>query len=241
MEADHHDAHIEAEKADGILQDWHGGDDKENPRNWSTFRKTTSTVIVCLIGAIQCINYCVVVTTLGVLARAGLWTYDFLPLSETFGRKLVYLLTPLADIFTIGVGQSRNIASLIACRFVAGLFAAPGISVAAATITDYTPPSQRVIPLGIYYSVPSIGSAMGPLIGSFVVEHRGWRWTAWTPLMMAAVLHPPALFLKESYKPIILQRRARMLGAAAGLNADSRSLSQGAKEFITSTIVRPLH
>ncbi|KKK21449.1 hypothetical protein P175DRAFT_0488892 [Aspergillus ochraceoroseus IBT 24754] len=261
MEADHHDAHIEAEKADGILQDWHGGDDKENPRNWSTFRKTTSTVIVCLIGFATTVGASIysagheqvkeqfnVSTTVSLLPLSayslGLAFGPMIssPLSETFGRKLVYLLTlPLADIFTIGVGQSRNIASLIACRFVAGLFAAPGISVAAATITDYTPPSQRVIPLGIYYSVPSIGSAMGPLIGSFVVEHRGWRWTAWTPLMMAAVLHPPALFLKESYKPIILQRRARMLGAAAGLNADSRSLSQGAKEFITSTIVRPLH
>ena len=40
------------------------------------------------------------------------------PFSESFGRKLVYLVTlPLYNIFMLGAGFSQNIASLFICRF----------------------------------------------------------------------------------------------------------------------------
>ncbi|KAL4802482.1 major facilitator superfamily domain-containing protein [Aspergillus unguis] len=243
------------------LQEWSSDDDPENPRNWSTTRKILTTTVIGLIGFATTVNASIyssgheqvkaqfdVSTTVSLLPLSayslGLAFGPMIssPLSETFGRKFVYLLTlPLVDLFTIGVGASQGIASLIICRFIAGVFAAPGVSVAAATITDYTHPSKRVIPLGIYYAVPSIGSAMGPLIGSFVVEERSWRWTAWTPLIMAAVLHPPALFIKESYKPILLRKRAEKLIGDGVLPFQRKTVLQLFKEFITSTLIRPLH
>ncbi|KAL2855696.1 major facilitator superfamily domain-containing protein [Aspergillus pseudodeflectus] len=243
------------------LQEWDSDDDPGNPRNWSKARKIFATTVVCLIGFCTTINASMyssgheqvrerfnVSTTVSLLPLSayslGMAFGPMIssPLSETFGRKFVYLLTlPLVDVFTIGVGASQGIASLIVCRFIAGLFAAPGVSVAAATISDFTPPSERVIPLGIYYSVPTIGSAMGPLIGSFVVEQQGWRWTAWTPLIIAAALHPPALFIRESYKPILLRQRAEKLGAEGVLPVQTRTALQLFKEFLTSTIIRPLH
>ncbi|KAL2869510.1 MFS transporter [Aspergillus lucknowensis] len=249
------------DEARARFQEWDSDDDPGNPRNWSKWRKILTTSVVCAIGFATTANASMyssgheqvqerfnVSTTVSLLPLSayslGMAFGPMIssPLSETFGRKFVYLLTlPLVDMFTIGVGASQGIASLIVCRFIAGLFAAPGVSVAAATISDYTHPSERVIPLGIYYSVPTIGSAMGPLIGSFVVEQRGWRWTAWTPLIMAAVLHPPALFIRESYKPILLRQRAEKLGAEGVLPVQTRTAMQLFKEFITSTIIRPLH
>ncbi|KAL2847783.1 major facilitator superfamily domain-containing protein [Aspergillus pseudoustus] len=243
------------------FQEWDSDDDPGNPRNWSKPRKIFATTVVCLIGFCTTVNASMYSSGHGqVQQRFGVSTTVSLlplsayslgmafgpmissPLSETFGRKFVYLLTlPLVDVFTIGVGASQGIASLIICRFIAGLFAAPGVSVAAATISDFTHPSERVIPLGIYYSVPTIGSAMGPLIGSFVVEQQGWRWTAWTPLIIAAALHPPALFIRESYKPILLRQRAEKLGAEGVLPVQTRTALQLFKEFITSTIIRPVH
>ncbi|KAL2785811.1 major facilitator superfamily domain-containing protein [Aspergillus keveii] len=243
------------------LQEWDSDDDPGNPRNWSKARKIFATTVVCLIGFCTTINASMyssgheqvrerfnVSTTVSLLPLSayslGMAFGPMIssPLSETFGRKFVYLLTlPLVNVFTIGVGASQGIASLIVCRFIAGLFAAPGVSVAAATISDFTHPSERVIPLGIYYSVPTIGSAMGPLIGSFVVEQQGWRWTAWTPLIIAAALHPPALFIRESYKPILLRQRAEKLGADGVLPVQTRTALQLFKEFLTSTIIRPLH
>ena len=235
--------------------DW--TNDKTNPRNWTLRRKATSTLIICTIGFTTTLAASIyspghtqvqheftISTTVSLLPLSayslGLAFGPMIssPCSETFGRKFVYLLTlPLFDIFMMGSGLSRNIASLIICRFFAGLFAAPGVSVAAATISDFTEPSQRVVPLAMYYSIPFLGSAIGPLIGGFVVEEKGWRWTAWVVLMMVAVFHPCALFLRESYKTIILQRRARK----AGVKMETSSAAQKLRMLVTSTVVRPLH
>jgi MFS transporter, DHA1 family, multidrug resistance protein len=72
------------------------------------------------------------------------------------------------------------------------------------------------------------------------VESKGWRWTAWVTLMFAAAVHPPSLYLRESYKLIVLQKKAKALGVD-GPEGPQRTVLQTAKAFITSTIVRPLH
>ncbi|ETN39835.1 uncharacterized protein HMPREF1541_06061 [Cyphellophora europaea CBS 101466] len=241
-------------------KDWDGEDDPGNARNWSLTRKAISTTVICLIGfnttmgaSIYAPGHEQVKAEFGVsttVALLPLSSYSLglafgptisSPLSETFGRKFVFLLTlPLFDIFVLGFGLSRSIASLIVCRFFAGMFAAPGVSIAAATIADYMAPRRRALPLAFYYTVPFIGSAVGPLIGAFAVEKKGWRWTAWIILMAAAVLHPPALYLRESYKTIILQRRARKLGVD-GPSGPQLTVAETLKRFITTTILRPLH
>ncbi|KAJ5591497.1 uncharacterized protein N7459_001866 [Penicillium hispanicum] len=239
--------------------DW-DSDADHNPRNWSRLRKTLSAVVICAIGFTTTVGASIyspgheqvrdefhVSTTVSLLPLSayslGLAFGPMIssPCSETFGRKFVYLITlPLFDIFMLGAGLSRNIASLTICRFLAGLFAAPGISVAAASISDFTLPEKRVIPLSLYYSIPFTGSAIGPLIGSFVVESKGWRWTSWVVLMMAAAFHPPALLLRESYKTIILQRKAKQMGLD-GNSSEGDSHAQTLRKFITSTIIRPLY
>lgn len=242
--------------------DWNNKNNKKNPRNWSITRKTISTLIICSIGFTTTLGASIyapgheqvkeefnVSTTVALLPLSayslGLAFGPMIssPLSETFGRKLVYLLTlPLFDIFMLGAGLSNNLASLFICRFLAGLFAAPGVSVAAATISDFTDPRQRVVPLAIYYSIPFIGSAIGPLIGGFAVEGKGWRWTSWVVLIFAAAFHPPALLLRESYKASIVQReydKKRCFEGSAS-RGDTTTMHQ-LRRFITSTIVRPLH
>lgn len=234
--------------------------DKDNPRNWPQSRKFVTAFIICATGftttvgaSIYSPGHTQVQHEFGVsetVALIPLSTYSLglafgpmisSPLSETFGRKLVYLITlPLFDIFLLASGFSKNIAALIICRFFAGVFAAPGVSVAAAVISDFTTPEQRVVPLAIYYSIPSLGSAIGPLVGGFAAQERGWRWTSWVVLMMAAVVHPMALFLRESYKPKILQCRARQEGTT-NPQANEASMMKRLRTFITSTIIRPLH
>jgi MFS family permease len=52
------------------------------------------------------------------------------PLSETYGRKGVFLLTtPFGLIFALGAGFSQKIATICILRFFAGLFASPSLSV----------------------------------------------------------------------------------------------------------------
>ena len=244
----------------GDCKDWDGDNDTDDPKNWPLTRKVLSTAIICLVGFVTTMGASIyapgheqVKAEFGVSTTVALLPLSFYslglafgpmissPLSETFGRKFVYLSTvPLLDIFMLGAGFSQNIASLIICRFFAGMFAAPGVSVAAATITDYTRTQKRAMALAPYYTVPFIGSAIGPLIGGFAVETKGWRWTMWVTLMFSAVVHPPVLYLRESHKLILLQSRAKALGVD-GPEGPKRSTRDTIKAFVTSTIIRPLH
>ena len=51
------------------------------------------------------------------------------PMSEKYGRKIVYLLSsPVFILFTLGAGFSKSFASLIVCRFFAGLTGSPALA-----------------------------------------------------------------------------------------------------------------
>lgn len=235
-------------------------DTVNNPRKWSRLRKTTTLFSICMIGFTTTLAASIyapgheqvkqdfnVSTTVALLPLS---TYSLglafgpmisSPLSETFGRKYVYLVTlPMFDIFTLAAGFAPNIAALIVFRFLSGLFAAPGVSVAAATISDFTPPDQRLVPLAFYYSVPFTGSVAGPLVGSLVTESREWRWTMWVILIMAAVFHPPVILIRESYREIILKRIAEKTEELRQLE-EHETFGQTLRKFLSSTITRPLH
>ena len=102
------------------------------------------------------------------------------PLSETYGRKGVFLLTtPFGLVFALGAGFSQNIASLCILRFFAGLFASPSLSVGGGIIADIVMPINRATITAIWISMALGGTALGPVFAGYAVEHKGWRWTQW--------------------------------------------------------------
>lgn len=130
-------------------QDWTGPDDPENPINWLRWKKVYHTVIPGLFAFI--VTFASSVYTPGypevmirfhvssTVALLGLSLYVLglafgpvlaAPISETFGRRVVYLTTlPLAALFSLGAGLSQNLASLMICRFFAGFFGSPVLAV----------------------------------------------------------------------------------------------------------------
>ncbi|KAF2651576.1 MFS general substrate transporter [Lophiostoma macrostomum CBS 122681] len=237
--------------------DW--ANDSRNARNWSPWRKLYTTMIVASIGFVSTLGTSIyapgdkdVSRDFGIshtLAMLPLSTYALgmalgpiiaSPMSETFGRKIVYLVTtPLFAIFILGSGFCNSITSLCICRFFAGLFGAPGVSLASATIADTTPPEKRGVSLSTYYSLPFLGSLMGPLIGGFVAEAKGWRWTQWTTLFFAACIFPFLGFVHESYRKVIVKRIAAREGLE--LPEPQRDSSKIMQYFFTTTISRPVH
>jgi MFS family permease len=84
------------------------------------------------------------------------------PISETFGRYVIYLVSPpLGMIFTLGAGFSKNIATFIILRFFAGLFFSPALAVGAGTNADMFPPIKRAIPTAFYVLTPFLGPSFG--------------------------------------------------------------------------------
>ena len=75
------------------------------------------------------------------------------PLSETLGRRAVYLsCLPIFALFTIGAGFSKTFASLVVCRFFAGVFGSPPLSNGAGTFAYVI--SESMFPLLNYILSP---------------------------------------------------------------------------------------
>lgn len=84
------------------------------------------------------------------------------PLSETFGRSIVYLTSlPVAALFTIGSAMANNIGTIIICRLFAGFFAAPALSIGGGTLADIFHPSSRGIAMSVFLFAPFLGPAVG--------------------------------------------------------------------------------
>ncbi|KAF9887935.1 hypothetical protein FE257_009457 [Aspergillus nanangensis] len=243
-----------------LANDWNGPNDPDNPRNFPRIIRLSSMVAVTLLaftgsfaGAIyapaqeqimqwqQC-TYEVAILPLS-LYNLGLAFGPIIgaPLSETYGRKAVFVVTtPLCILFLLGGGLTTTIASLSVCRFFAGVFASPNINNASAVILDYSAPHSRGVSLGMYYSVPSLGASIAPLVGGFIVPHRSWRWTQWVAILVTGGFYIPVLFTRETYKKVILRRRAIALGLTDAYSSSSTP-KHPLRYFFTVLIHRPIH
>ncbi|KAI4121791.1 MAG: hypothetical protein LQ347_006734 [Umbilicaria vellea] len=163
------------------------------------------------------------------------------PISETFGRRVVYLSTlPIAALFTLGAACSQSFAALLVCRFFAGFLGSPSLAVGAGTNAEIWPPAHRAVAVSLFVLAPFLGPALGPVVGGFAAQYKGWRWTQW-PIIFAAVLaYLFSLAQKETYKKIILQQRARRLGLPPPPRTGPTGLA-AIKFLLTVTLFRPIH
>lgn len=84
------------------------------------------------------------------------------PLSETAGRLIVYRLgLPIATLFLIGAAVSKGIASVVICRFFAGVFGSPALSVGGGTMADMWPPARRGPSTALFVMAPFMGPCIG--------------------------------------------------------------------------------
>ncbi|OAA69130.1 Major facilitator superfamily domain, general substrate transporter [Cordyceps fumosorosea ARSEF 2679] len=211
--------------------DWTGPSDPDDPRNLPASARARLCAALTLLAMVGTHN-------LGLACGPLVGG----PLSELCGRRAVVLCAaPAFMLFVLGGALAGGIAGLAACRFFAGVFAAPLINNAPATMLDLTPPRWRGTVLGVYYTVPSLGASLGPLVGGFLVQAGGWRWTQWASLALAGACYLLAVpCTRETYKKIILRRRAARLGLR---DSASQRTSPGRafRHFATTLVQRPLH
>jgi multidrug resistance protein len=137
----------------------------------------------------------------------------FAPLSEIYGRRVIYGTTLLlAVIFIIPCAVAPNIQTLLVCRAIDGIaFSAP-MTLVGGTLADLWRTEERGVPMAAFSAAPFIGPAIGPLVGGFLSDAKGWRWLYWIQLILAGVAYCLITFtVPETYAPTILARRARKL------------------------------
>ncbi|EAQ86381.1 hypothetical protein CHGG_07634 [Chaetomium globosum CBS 148.51] len=193
--------------------DWRGPDDPDCPYNWPMWKRIYMTSIPALL----CVNvsFASSVYTSGAndvsrefgvshtesllglslfLWALGLGAIIAAPVSEYYGRRIVYLTTvPVFGFFILGSGLAQNFATLIVCRTLAGFFGSAVVSVGGGTNADIWEPARAGFVYPFYFVSPFLGPAFGPVIGGFLSEAKGFRWLEWL----------------ETYKKTILQKRAR--------------------------------
>ncbi|KAK9330066.1 major facilitator superfamily domain-containing protein [Lipomyces starkeyi] len=222
------------EPTDFAELDWDGPDDPENPKNWPLWRRWYITFVVAWMCLVVTFGSSIFVSgtdyiafefgTSRTVALIGLSLYLIglacgptiaAPISETVGRRPVYFTSiPISMLFTAGVGNAHNIGTVLVCRFFAGFFASPVLAVAGGTIQDLWNPDMVGAAMCGFCLAPFAGPVLGPIIGGFLIEKRSWNWTMWVLLMFSGAILPFIATLRETYKPIILKRRAKKRGLA---------------------------
>ena len=241
-------------------QDWTGPDDPENPLNWPMWQRVYHTTLPAFFGL--SVTFGSSVYTPGVpevmerfdvsstVALLGLSLYVLglgfgpilaAPISETKGRSVVYRISlPISALFILGAGFSHSFASLVICRFFAGFFGGPTLAVGAGTNVDVWAPIHRSIATSSFLLAPFLGPAIGPAVGGFAAQKKGWQWTQWTILFLMVPIYLYSLPMKETYKKIILQRRAKKLGIPPPAKTGPTGVA-AIKFLITVTLFRPVY
>ena len=240
-------------------QDWDGPNDPDNPLNWPFAIRVYHTTVPTLLNFIITLGSSIYTPGLSdvrkqfnvssTVALLGLSLYTLglgfgpvlaAPLSETLGRRAVYRISlPVSALFTLGAGFSQNFASLVICRFFAGFFGSPTLAVGAGTTADVWPPVHRAVATVMFLLAPFAGPALGPIIGGFAAQAKGWRWTQWPLLFVSLAAMFYMIPLRETYKKIILQKRAKKRGLPP-LPKGPTGLA-AMKILLTITLIRPIH
>ena len=151
------------------------------------------------------------------------------PLSEIppIGRTPVYITTLLVFVFLqLAVVYAENIGMLIAFRFLTGFIGSPAIGTGGASLGDIWDPKARAYAIGMWGAVAICGPTLGPLIGGFAVQAKGWSWSIWELMWVSGFTLVFCFFcLPETSGPNILCRRAARMRRVTG-NLSLRSASE---------------
>ncbi|KAK7403159.1 Synaptic vesicle transporter SVOP [Neonectria punicea] len=234
--------------------------DPENPKNWSKAYKWWCTMVVAITCFVVAFASSVITADIAGVVKDldvseevalvsisvfvvgfGVGPMIFAPLSEIYGRRVIYGSTLLiAVIFIIPCAVAKNIETLLICRAIDGIaFSAP-MTLVGGTLADLWRNEERGVPMAAFSAAPFIGPAIGPLVGGFLSDAAGWRWLYWIQLIMAGVVWVLITFtVPETYTPTILARRARKLRESTGESdhvteqeLDMRPLSERLRIFL---------
>ncbi|OAA55725.1 Major facilitator superfamily domain, general substrate transporter [Cordyceps fumosorosea ARSEF 2679] len=206
--------------------------DPENPMNWSVPRRASiSAVSVLLVLNATMASSAPSAVTASLTAHfrvspevSALTVTLFLlgycagpllfaPLSEFYGRRLIFVLTFAGYLaFSFLTAWPPNFAALLVGRFLTGTFASAPLSNAPGVLVDLWNPVHRATAFACFSTMVWIGPAVGPVLAGFLQlteGGEGWRWCFWVLLWLAAGTMLLVITIPETYPPVLLMRKAQ--------------------------------
>jgi EmrB/QacA subfamily drug resistance transporter len=144
-------------------------------------------------------------------------------LADTHGRKRVFLIgVTLFIAASAACGLAGDVTWLVAARVLQAVGAALLTPASLSIVLAAFPQSQRALTVSMWGAVSGFAAAVGPTLGSFVVQTVGWPWAFLINLPIGAILlWRGSRLLTESARPEA-RRRIDWVGMAlliAGVGA----------------------
>ncbi|KAJ9604175.1 hypothetical protein H2200_011009 [Cladophialophora chaetospira] len=255
---------IPAER-EAYVVDFDGPEDPLHPMNWSSRTK----LVTAAIGALACLcstfasavigpatqrigehfHVSVEVASLAsalYLVGYGVGPALWAPLSELRGRKLPILIGNFGfGVFAVATAVSKDIQTLMICRFFMGVFGSSPLVVVAALYSDIYRAEQRGIALTVFAVSVFLGPQIAPFIGAFTVQsYLGWRWDAyWSMIMGFTTTVLVVFFMKETYAPVVLVEKAGYLRRRTrnwAIHAKQEEIEIDILELVQKNVTRPM-
>ena len=222
--------HLHSDRHTNYTQvSWDGPDDPANPKNWSTKKRWTATLLVSLFASIYPIGSTMIAPCILTISQELHITSIFLqqlclsvfllgigtgplilsPLSEVYGRvPILHAGTCFYFIWNTACGFSKTKEQLIAFRFLSGFGASAALAVGSGVMGDLWKPEERGKAIALYVLGPLLAPAFGPIAGAYVAQGASWRWVFWGMSIATVTTQAiAALFMHETFAPRLLSRK----------------------------------
>ena len=152
-----------------------------------------STVINVALPALQSSLHASVVDVQWVIESYGLFLSALIlvggAMGDALGRRLIFVLGAVAfAVASVACGFSSNIAELVAARCVQGIGAAGLVPGSLAIISASFDEKSRGQAIGTWSGFTAITTALGPVLGGWLVEHASWHWIFFLNVPLAVVV-----------------------------------------------------
>lgn len=243
---------------------WESDDDPESPYNWPAWKKYVNCGLISFLTFVTPLASSIFApgipqlmkdfgSSSNMLAAFVVSVYVlgfafgpliFAPLSELYGRAIIFHVTNVCfTCFVVGCALAPTLDTLIAFRFLSGVFGSCTLTNGGGVIADMIAQEKRAVAMSMFSIGPLLGPIIGPVIGGFLVQAKGWRWVFWVLAIVAgATTVTMVAFMRESYAPVLLQRKTERLRKETGNTALRSKLDRGisSMDLFKRTIARPL-
>ncbi|KAK0243760.1 major facilitator superfamily domain-containing protein [Armillaria nabsnona] len=220
-----------------IVVSWEGDNDPENPKNWSYTQKWIATGLISTYTMLSPITSSMIapaardvakdlgstshifqplLTSIFILAYA-FGPLFFGPASQIYGRsRVVQLGNVFYIIFNLVCAFAKTPSQMLLFRFLAGIGGSAPLALGGGVINDCWNAKERGRAITLYALAPLLGPIIGPIAGAWIAMKTTWKWIFWSTSIAAIIVQVCSfLWLKETFAPILLARKARRLQQAS--------------------------
>lgn len=166
-----------------------------------------STAVNVALPALQSSLHATVIDVQWVIEAYGLFLSALIlvggALGDSFGRRAMFLLGVAGfAVASAGCGFSSTIEELVLWRSAQGIAAAFLVPGSLSIISSSFDEASRGKAIGTWAGFTTITTALGPILGGWLIEHVSWHWVFFINLPLAAVvLVISVLHMPESRNP----------------------------------------